>query len=130
MRDAIRRIAVLGLFGSVFALVAGGKRTKNGTQSDERTANVPEYHEMSDEEFSSFIRSRNAERLGVSEQEVDEMPFSEIEQKLDIETTEPHHNHESDDSKGGYFVSDNFDVLNSEELAERREAVKSYLSKF
>lgn len=91
---------------------------------------VTEYHKMSDEEFSSMIRSRNAERLGVSEQEIDEMQMSEIERKLDIETTEPHHTHESDDSKGGYFVSDGFAVLNEEELKKRREKVRKYLSKF
>lgn len=130
MRDVIRKIAALGLLGGVFVLMTEGKRSEGERPSEEGIDGVPEYHKMSDEEFSSFIRSRNAERLGVTEQEMDEMPLSEIEEKLDIETTEPRHAHESDDSKGGYFVSDSFDVLSKEELDERRERVKGYLSKF
>lgn len=130
MWDSIRKISVLGLLGGVFVLLTRGKRTGREKPTDNETDSVPEYHEMSDEEFSSLIRSRNAERLGVSEQELDEMSISEIERELDIETTEPRHTHESDDSKGGYFVNDGFDVLSEEELGERRERVKRYLSKF
>lgn len=129
MKGVIRKISVLGFLGGVFVLLTEGKRAGRETDDDDADG-VREYHKMSDEEFSSLIRSRNAERLGVSEQKMDEMSFTEIERRLDVETTEPHHTHESDDSKGGYFVTDGFDVLSQTELDERRERVKRYLSKF
>lgn len=95
--------------------------------SDERNENAEmknRYHEMSDEKFFRTIRAENAELLGVSEEEMDEMSFTEIEERLDIVTTDPVYPLGSPE---GYLDVGRYRVLSSEEYKERKETVEKFL---
>lgn len=103
-------------------------RGDGSQQGSDRGGDPKEFHKMSDEEFFETIRSRTADELGVSKDEMDQMEISEIEQRLGIKTGEPRgHN----DHRGGYFVkTKRFNVLSNEEIKQRENKVERFLNKF
>lgn len=101
------------------------KRFRDREPSDTEADDSQNYHEMSNDEFFETIREENAERLGVDKDEMDDMSFSEIEERLGIRTGEVRY---PTGSPEGYLDTDRYDVLSSKEYAKRKEIVEEFLT--
>lgn len=82
------------------------------------------YEEMDDDEFFEHLAEENAEAVGVSADELDEMGITEIEDRLGIESKQPHH---PKGSREGYLDTDRLDVVSEEEYEKRRSRVRELL---